>query len=890
MKKNFLYKSIVLIVLLIIGISSYVFLLNNKSDDEYIIKDNEILKLNKIWEFYPNQLLNLDEINNSTDEQKINVKLPSSWLNYEFNGEKLSAYGYGTYHIKIKNNMYDQLKIIIPRIYGSYKLFVDDKLLIKSSIISIKDIGIEPIMDREETSFKSTKEDIDIVIHVSNYVYGKPGIRDSIIIGSEAKIDKYLYANLFRNTIRIFILMLIVILSLIIYFIYYDKIYYKISIFALLVLLLSLFEDRFYFQLFGIAFKYTVYIYDGFIFMFLILFIYFSIYHDILLKYFNKKIYNIVNFIIILEFALIFIVSIQFLVTKFVFLIIALIFFIGVYLFYITIIAFIDNALHAKFLLFSNILIQLFGIHDILKLTSIINLIDMQLLPLSFVIVTIGGVFIIFKTDYMKNTIEVENKKIFSLLDTMPVGLIEIDNDNNILFINNNLRETLNLSNIKLKEIKIENIIDIEFFNFLINQLDNMENISDYQKQIGNKIYQISLKKKKNVNLTTYLMLFFDRTEEIKYGKTLEKVMNNLESTVQKRTESLKVFQELVNKINRLNSLNIKTEEQFLIELFSIGMQLISKATIGSVYVFENNKVRFVDTRGHNLKKLNDLDISMLDFEFPTNSIRFVNNIASRTEDKFYNENKIDKQKNYKAGVIDVIETAIIGLSFNNKVIGGMGFEISADSGDYFDNMDKKFIDALLGVFNSSYQNFKSQKEKEFEMYSRQLELKNELKLDGLTEIYNKKHFFEIYESFWKNSIINKTNISIIMIDIDNFKNYNDNYGHVKGDFILKEVAKTLKLRENDIIARYGGEEFIILVNDISNEIVITIADRIRENVELLNIENVVSEKKRKLTISLGVATIVADKDMKSIDLIKKADENLYKAKESGRNRVVSSN
>jgi len=195
-----------------------------------------------------------------------------------------------------------------------------------------------------------------------------------------------------------------------------------------------------------------------------------------------------------------------------------------------------------------------------------------------------------------------------------------------------------------------------------------------------------------------------------------------------------------------------------------------------------------------------------------------------------------------------------------------------------------------VGVFNSSYQNFKSQKEKEYDMYSRQLELKNELKLDGLTEIYNKKYFLEIYESFWKHSISNRTNISIIMIDIDNFKNYNDTYGHVKGDFVLKEVAKALKLRENDIVARYGGEEFIVLVNDISNEMVIAIADRIREAVELLNIENIVSDKLRKLTISLGVATTIADKNMESIDLIKKADKNLYKAKNSGRNRVVSSN
>ncbi len=890
MKKNFLYKIVVLIILLGFGISSYVFALNNNENDEYIIKDNEILKLNKIWEFYPNQLLNLSEINNATDDERLKVKLPSSWINYEFNGEKLSAYGNGTFHIKVKNDTYNKLKIIIPRIYGEYEVYIYDESLISSGIICRSNHNIEPSLERKECTFETPSKEFDIIIYVSNYVYGKPGIRDSIIIGSEGDIDNYLFKTIFINAIKIIVLILIMIYSLIIFFIQRKLVYAKLSFFSLLVLLLYIFEDIYFLQMFGISFNSNVYIYDGFIFLFLILFIYTNIYYDLLSKYFNKKIYNIINFIIAIQFVSIFIVTTQFLATKFVFSAVITIIFIGIYLFYITIKAYINDEFNAKFLLIANVILQLFGIHDVLMLTSIIDFIDMQLLPIAFIIVIIVSIFTLYKIDYLKNTIEIEQKKIFNLLDNMPVGVIEIDEKNNILFINNNLRETLKLGNTKLREIEINNIIDIEFFNFLKNQLESMKNISNYQKPVGNKIYQISLRKKKNVNTTTYIMLFFDRTEEIKYGKTLEKVMNNLENTVKKRTESLNVFKELVNKINQLNSLNIEEEDQFLKELFRIGMELINKATIGSIYLFENNKVRFIDTRGHDLEKLNTLDISMLDFEFPTNSIRFVKNIASRTEDKFYNENKIDKQEDYKAGVVDVKETAIIGLAFDNKVIGGMSFEISADSDDYFDSIDKKFINALVGVFNSSYQNFKSQKEKEYDMYSRQLELKNELKLDGLTEIYNKKYFLEIYESFWKHSISNRTNISIIMIDIDNFKNYNDTYGHVKGDFVLKEVAKALKLRENDIVARYGGEEFIVLVNDISNEMVIAIADRIREAVELLNIENIVSDKLRKLTISLGVATTIADKNMESIDLIKKADKNLYKAKNSGRNRVVSSN
>ena len=165
--------------------------------------------------------------------------------------------------------------------------------------------------------------------------------------------------------------------------------------------------------------------------------------------------------------------------------------------------------------------------------------------------------------------------------------------------------------------------------------------------------------------------------------------------------------------------------------------------------------------------------------------------------------------------------------------------------------------------------------------------LENLANEDGLTGVYNHRFFYDALEE--KVIISKKDNspISMIFIDIDYFKHYNDLYGHQKGDEILKAIGLILKnsVRKNDIVARYGGEEFAIILPDTSEKDAVTIAENIRRKVEKTYFEGEENQPNGKLTVSIG-ASVYPDKAKNSIELIKSADDALYRAKFFNKNRV----
>ncbi len=161
--------------------------------------------------------------------------------------------------------------------------------------------------------------------------------------------------------------------------------------------------------------------------------------------------------------------------------------------------------------------------------------------------------------------------------------------------------------------------------------------------------------------------------------------------------------------------------------------------------------------------------------------------------------------------------------------------------------------------------------------------------LDELTKIYNRRMFNKIFNSEWSRAKRNESSIAFIMIDIDLFKGYNDNYGHVAGDKCLIKIAKVLKdslFRSTDCAARYGGEEFAIILPNTKLNGALMIANRVKANVQALHIPYSCSPVLKWVTISLGAASIVPHNSLKPNDLIKMADSALYKAKNCGRNRV----
>jgi len=162
---------------------------------------------------------------------------------------------------------------------------------------------------------------------------------------------------------------------------------------------------------------------------------------------------------------------------------------------------------------------------------------------------------------------------------------------------------------------------------------------------------------------------------------------------------------------------------------------------------------------------------------------------------------------------------------------------------------------------------------------------------DSLTELPNRRSFDERIKVEWARAIRETIPISIIIIDIDFFKQFNDSYGHVMGDECLKKVAHEIALsfnRESDYVARYGGEEFVVILpncNDIE-ELVITC----NKNIENLKITHNKSNVSKYVTISLGVNMMIPDQNSDVLEFINSADSALYRAKDAGRNQYCFSN
>ncbi len=161
---------------------------------------------------------------------------------------------------------------------------------------------------------------------------------------------------------------------------------------------------------------------------------------------------------------------------------------------------------------------------------------------------------------------------------------------------------------------------------------------------------------------------------------------------------------------------------------------------------------------------------------------------------------------------------------------------------------------------------------------------------DGLTSLYNRRSYDQYAERIWRQSRREHAQLTLLLIDIDYFKPFNDCYGHQAGDDALKAVAKVISLsaqRPLDFAARYGGEEFALILYGPAHEYGRELPEQLRESVRSLKIPNIDSKTDQYLTVSIGVAIILPGSARSLTGAIQMADEALYQAKEEGRNRVI---
>ena len=307
--------------------------------------------------------------------------------------------------------------------------------------------------------------------------------------------------------------------------------------------------------------------------------------------------------------------------------------------------------------------------------------------------------------------------------------------------------------------------------------------------------------------------------------------------------------------------------ERILVEkLFSLMSSFVEYSVAGVFFASPDDyaeNILYLDTLGRNINK-NVLSDVQYDFFKKMEEFRTLKNTKFEVVRIL-----LGKETSYEFS--DLKSKIIIPLMFDKKLIGGICFytrqNMDYASFRYFDIM----ISELLAIFKMKYQ----YTEKEFMSV-----------LDGLTGLYNRRQFEIGLEQEYNRTKRHPSDFSLAILDIDFFKKVNDTYGHQYGDYVLKTVASLMKqaFRKTDLLYRYGGEELIMIMPETNIEGAIIPVQRLRRMIEEYDFDY--NGVKAKVTASIGL-TMNYQEFNSPADILKSADEALYKAKESGRNRVV---
>ena len=370
-------------------------------------------------------------------------------------------------------------------------------------------------------------------------------------------------------------------------------------------------------------------------------------------------------------------------------------------------------------------------------------------------------------------------------------------------------------------------------------------------------------------------------------------------------------------KIEDMKQFNSDDLETLLHKLLNY-LKNITSSDAGTIYLKDdNNNLRFNifqnDTFSYEtiFKLQEPLKAIKFPIEENTNTIAIesylrskiitVDDIYKESEFNFLSSKEFDNRFSYKTK--SILSAPLINF-YTNETIGVLQLINKKDkdgNNTIFRDEDKEFISlagylvtlSIISTQNSIIQLKKANEELERKVIQRtkkleetQKELIEQANRDPMTKLYNRRYFNEVIKQLIQISQREETSLSIMIIDIDNFKNINDSYGHQIGDDVINNLADIFRntVRTSDISIRFGGEEFIIVLPNTNIENGLIISEKVRTSVEESTTE-VENNIKIKFTISIGLSLI--NQDDKNIEnALRKADKALYKSKQNGKNQV----
>jgi len=355
--------------------------------------------------------------------------------------------------------------------------------------------------------------------------------------------------------------------------------------------------------------------------------------------------------------------------------------------------------------------------------------------------------------------------------------------------------------------------------------------------------------------------------EELKYKQVLEEKAQIISSTNLRLEESLKELSVLYN-ISQAMTGSIDPEE--LCNL--LGDVIVRNVGIDDFAILlineETQKLEVITARGF---KKND-QVRTITFDLGEGII----GQAAKNKQPIYipDTSKDPLYLHYKGAKPENGSFLCLPVVAKNFVLGAINF--SRKGIDAFTPQEIRLLTTITGQVSIALENAR--------LYSKTKELSL---IDDLTRVYNRRHFHSILEMECKRAKRFQRPLSLLMIDVDHFKKFNDSFGHIEGDHLLVELAAIFasNLREVDTVARYGGEEFGVILPNTSVEDAEQVGSKLKDLVQKMGmIKN--KSKKIEITVSVGVSTFFSDSNSVE-DLINHADIALYKAKAKGRNRVI---